>query len=445
MLNHRCIAGIFITVIALALLSPCFMGSVKAQNSGTFPSNADGFNGMVITYSISGVTTTAPVDVSDFTTTRDFNFTITSSSVTVSGTFQMLKPSSGVYASATAEVDIGSQSKSASFNNSGTTGDSWSQPFTVTVPASTSANTGSISLSIGGEYGNGESRGLEVNGHLAVSPLAVDHIEVISPNDNIYTGDSSFYVSATVFGPGNTQVPDNTPVTFSLSDKEGGSLGNAYIQPETVYTSNSQVQVTFRPPDSSYWQDSLHTAYAGLNSITITASAGGKQGGYEILIYNPDTNTATPGVTDTTTPSSSSSGSKSPCIIFTATYGSPLAPQVVFMRSVRDDMIGSSATGKVLVSAWNAFYYSWSPPVAYTIAGSNGLKDTFKVGLTPLLGSMYVVAAVYHSLAWINPDFAAVVAFLEAAILSIGIYIALPLFALRYGFKAIQKHMKKSV
>lgn len=89
-------------------------------------------------------------------------------------------------------------------------------------------------------------------------------------------------------------------------------------------------------------------------------------------------------------------------------------------------MIGASPTGKTLVTAWNTFYYSWSPPVAHEIAGSQPLKDTFKVVLLPLLGSMYPVAAVYHGLAWLNPDVAAVCAFIVAAILSISIYIALP-------------------
>jgi hypothetical protein len=122
-----------------------------------------------------------------------------------------------------------------------------------------------------------------------------------------------------------------------------------------------------------------------------------------------------------------------PCIIATATYGSPLASEVVFMRSVRDDLIGSSPVGSVLVKWWNSFYYSWSPPVANTIVGSDQLKTLFSVLLSPLLGSMYVVAGVYESLAWLSPDLAAVVSFMVAAALSISIYILLPAVAIRYA------------
>jgi hypothetical protein len=134
---------------------------------------------------------------------------------------------------------------------------------------------------------------------------------------------------------------------------------------------------------------------------------------------------------------------KGPCIIATATYGGPLASEVVFMRSVRDDLIGSTPTGSVLVNAWNSFYYSWSPPVASAIAGSGGLKTLFSALLSPLLGSMYIVAGVYNSLAWLSPDLAAVVSFMVAAALSISIYILLPALAIRYGVKFVRNSWKR--
>jgi len=141
-----------------------------------------------------------------------------------------------------------------------------------------------------------------------------------------------------------------------------------------------------------------------------------------------------------TSPSDESddTSSWSPCIIATATYGSVLAPQVVFMRSVRDDMIGSSTTGKVLVSGWNRFYYSWSPPIAQAISGSQSLRGVFSVVLSPLLGLMHVVAADYSSIAWLSPDVAAVHAFLSAAVLSIGIYLVLPGFLLWFGVDKVR-------
>ena len=114
------------------------------------------------------------------------------------------------------------------------------------------------------------------------------------------------------------------------------------------------------------------------------------------------------------------------CIIATATYGSPLAEEVVFMRSVRDDMIGSNKVGSVLVEGWNAFYYSWSPPVAAVIADSSFLKSVFTVLLLPLLEIMHVVAFQYNSISPVNLELASVSAFILAALLSTIVYVALP-------------------
>ncbi len=126
------------------------------------------------------------------------------------------------------------------------------------------------------------------------------------------------------------------------------------------------------------------------------------------------------------------------CIIATATYGGPYAPEVVFMRHVRDDLIGSNEAGRILVEGWNFFYYSWSPPVAYAISGSAQLRSLFTMLLMPLLGLMHVIAFEYNCLAMLNPQLASVVGFLSAAILATLIYIILPLWALRKMMRRVR-------
>jgi len=130
---------------------------------------------------------------------------------------------------------------------------------------------------------------------------------------------------------------------------------------------------------------------------------------------------------------------KTMCVIASATYGSPLASEVVFMRSVRDDMIGSNGVGSVLVEGWNKFYYSWSPPVAAAITGSDALKAVFSVALLPLLGTMHVVACQYSLLAPVNPVFASVSSFVTAAVLSISVYIVLP----TWGLLTLYRHKRQ--
>ena len=123
------------------------------------------------------------------------------------------------------------------------------------------------------------------------------------------------------------------------------------------------------------------------------------------------------------------------CIVATAAYGSELAPEVVYMRHVRDNMIGSSQIGRTLVNGWNKFYYSWSPSIANFIAAHGPSQPVFRAFLLPLVGTIHLTASVYTVSASINAPFASVVAFLFAAISSITIYVLLPLFAFRsiYG------------
>ena len=158
---------------------------------------------------------------------------------------------------------------------------------------------------------------------------------------------------------------------------------------------------------------------------------------YLIIMDAPHTLTAVftaPPTTTTpaqpTTPTPTSSGR---CIIATAAYGSEMAPEVVYMRYVRDRMIGSTSTGKMLRDAFNTFYYSWSPPLAQAIAGNAGLQALFRILLLPLVGIIHATAWVFITLG--AGDLASITAFTVAATLSVTTYIALPALA------AIEAHI----
>jgi len=117
---------------------------------------------------------------------------------------------------------------------------------------------------------------------------------------------------------------------------------------------------------------------------------------------------------------------ETPCIIATVAYGGPVAPPVVYMRHVRDDLIGSSKTGQALVEGWNRFYYSWSPTLAATASRSESLRFLLRALLSPLNGIIHVTADVFSLLTPISLDLASLTAFLLAATLSIGVYIVAP-------------------
>jgi hypothetical protein len=129
-----------------------------------------------------------------------------------------------------------------------------------------------------------------------------------------------------------------------------------------------------------------------------------------------------------------------PCIIATAAYGSEMAPEVVYMRFVRDQAIGSTPIGRVLVDAFNTFYYTWSPAVAQLIAGNELLRALFRILLLPMVGIVQVTALIFTSVTGMvgSRDGASVAAFLVAACLSVMIYVALPMVAVTRLVRAIR-------
>jgi len=151
--------------------------------------------------------------------------------------------------------------------------------------------------------------------------------------------------------------------------------------------------------------------------------------------------TTTPAPTPTETPPQTPPSTTPPappsptptqrCVIATTVYGSTMANEVVYMRHVRDDMIGSNEVGRLLVDEWNIFYYAWSPSVAQFIVTYDFLRPIFQVLLLPLLGIVCLTAYVYVLAAPLNVIFASVIASLLAAILSTTVYVVMPLVLIR--------------
>ncbi|MEM3017658.1 MAG: CFI-box-CTERM domain-containing protein [Candidatus Bathyarchaeia archaeon] len=123
------------------------------------------------------------------------------------------------------------------------------------------------------------------------------------------------------------------------------------------------------------------------------------------------------------------------CIIATVAYGSELAPEVAYMRHVRDDMLGSNEVGRMLVDAWNTFYYSWSPPIAKCLENSETLRALCRASLMPLSLIVHSSAFIYAEVASIDPSIASIVAFIFAAVISTMTYAVIPLVLLQSTLK----------
>jgi len=79
------------------------------------------------------------------------------------------------------------------------------------------------------------------------------------------------------------------------------------------------------------------------------------------------------------------------CLIATAAYGSEMAPQVQFLRELRDNTVLQTQVGTNFMTEFNQFYYSFSPVVADYERENPMFKEVVKVTLTPLLTSLAIL------------------------------------------------------
>ena len=76
------------------------------------------------------------------------------------------------------------------------------------------------------------------------------------------------------------------------------------------------------------------------------------------------------------------------CLIATAAFGSEMAPQVQFLRELRDNTVLQTESGTSFMAGFNQFYYSFSPYIADYERENPAFKETVKLALTPLLTSL---------------------------------------------------------
>jgi len=147
------------------------------------------------------------------------------------------------------------------------------------------------------------------------------------------------------------------------------------------------------------------------------------------------------GITVTTTTGTTQPGSGG-CIIATAAFGSEMASDVVYMRYVRDSLIGSTQAGHGLVEGFNAFYYSWSPFLARSIASSDALRAVFRILLLPVVWTVHVTAAVFTTMALLTGDAqaASVIAFVLAASICVGSYVVAPVLITAKLSRMVRRH-----
>jgi len=79
------------------------------------------------------------------------------------------------------------------------------------------------------------------------------------------------------------------------------------------------------------------------------------------------------------------------CLIATAAYGTELAPQVQFLREIRDNTVMSTSSGIAFMSGFNQLYYSFSPTIADMERENPMFQEAVRAFITPMISTLSIM------------------------------------------------------
>ena len=126
---------------------------------------------------------------------------------------------------------------------------------------------------------------------------------------------------------------------------------------------------------------------------------------------------------------------KGGCLIATAAFGSEMAPQVQFLREIRDNTVLQTESGTSFMAGFNQFYYSFSPAVADYERENPAFKEAVKITLTPLLTSLTLL-----QYADIDSESEMLGYGIGVILLNIGMYFVAPAVLLRVCIRKISQN-----
>ena len=79
------------------------------------------------------------------------------------------------------------------------------------------------------------------------------------------------------------------------------------------------------------------------------------------------------------------------CLIATAAYGTELAPQVQFLREIRDNTVMSTASGTSFMTGFNQLYYLFSPAIADMERENPMFQQAVRAFITPMVSTLSIM------------------------------------------------------
>ena len=232
--------------------------------------------------------------------------------------------------------------------------------------------------------------------------------------------------------PNPTETPPSTlePFNFSLLvfpselkiAPESSASVTIRIIPVKGFPEPVSLSVQGLPEDASFSlsQESVPPPFV---AVSLNIVAGKTTGNFSILITGSDG-----GITRTARVLLIIEEERR-CVIATATFGSELSPHVQELRYFRDNIVMRTFAGRGFMRVFNAFYYSWSTPVAELILRHEIIRRTLRITLYPLLGILQASRIFFDLISGASAEMGVIGAGILASSLIGAVYLA-PLVAL---------------
>jgi PKD repeat protein len=166
-----------------------------------------------------------------------------------------------------------------------------------------------------------------------------------------------------------SQSGSNTSVTFNVSASDPNGV---IVKFEWDFDGNGTIDATTTSAPALY-------TYTAPGEYTPVVTVTDNQGATATSMTTVEVTEAS--VNPGASVGGASSGSAGGCFIATAAYGSYLEPEVMVLRSFRDNVLLTNPIGASFVD----LYYRVSPPVADFIARHETLKVAVRYSLTPIV------------------------------------------------------------
>ena len=207
--------------------------------------------------------------------------------------------------------------------------------------------------------------------YISILPIFLLLLVAVTPMSfaadlTLKTDSNSYLLGDSVIVSGNTIV-DNTSLSIQIKDPGGKTILLRMVSID----SSGDYKLEFKIPSSG-----AEGNYEVIASVV--------SGGIPVIEKKSVSVEEEKPVVETAKEETEGGG----CLIATAAFGSEMAPQVQFLRELRDNTVLQTQSGTSFMTGFNQFYYSFSPAVADLERENPIFKEAVKLTLTPLLTSL---------------------------------------------------------